>query len=346
MGSHLIVAPGSINVDLILKTDVLKGPKTFQGAYTESQGGKGSNQAIAARRAATGRAIAHINGSAADRLVYLVGCVGDDPWGDAALQVLNDTGVCTDHVRVDPTIRTGVVMEYLYGDGEVTIALDLGANARVTPRAIDTAGDLIDSAALLLAQIENPLQALAHAVSRAARAGVPTMLDPSVIPAEAGERQRLFNTVIPHIDIIAPNRSEALALTGVAITDDASALAAATALREHAGIVLITRGADGALITRGDDHHFVRRLPVHAQDGGAAGDTFRGAWALALVEALEAADGALADLPFDALVKATHFGNAAAALCVSRAGAAPSIPWRQEIDALLVSQSTIREAAS
>ena len=119
MGSHIVIAPGSINVDLILRTDVLKGPKTFRGCYSESQGGKGSNQAIAARRAGEGR---H---------VYLVGAVGKDPWGEQALAALRDAGVDTCYVRRDATATTGVVMEYLYADGEITIGLEPGANDRV-----------------------------------------------------------------------------------------------------------------------------------------------------------------------------------------------------------------------
>lgn len=341
MSRPLVVAPGSINVDLILKTSVLKGPKTFQGAYSESQGGKGSNQALAARRAA-------------DRDVFLVGCVGDDPWGHRALSVLRETGVNADHVKRVGDTRTGVVMEYLYGDGEVTIALDPGANARLDLDDIDAARPCIEAAGLLLAQIENPLSCLERSVHHAVRAGVPVMLDPSIIPEDPVDRQRLFDDVIPHIDIIAPNRSEARDLSGIDVDDDDTALAATRKLREFVDIVLITRGRDGALIVRGDEHRFIRALPVDAIDGGAAGDTFRGAWALALVEALEhqasSADRVpLAEVPFDALVGATRFANAAAALCVSRTGAAPSIPHRHEIEQLLATpqiDGTASEAAS
>jgi ribokinase len=331
MKPPLVVAPGSINVDLILKTTSLKGPKTFHGDYAESQGGKGSNQAIAARRAGTD-----------DRDVYLVGCVGQDEWGGQALQVLRSSGVYTDYVRIHPQIRTGVVMEYLYGDGEVTIALDLGANAAVNTHDITTAGPHIESAAMLLAQIETSLDALESALRRAHMAGVPTMLDPSIVPAAGSDRRRLLDEILPLIDLIAPNRSETQSLTDIDVTDDASALRAAAQLHERVPMVVITRGADGAVISRADEHHILRGHVVDAIDAGAAGDTFRGALACALAEALEAEQGpadGLAHLPFPALVAAAQFANAAAALCVTRVGAAPSIPHRHEIENLLRSQS-------
>lgn len=329
MPAPLVIAPGSINVDLVLKTDVLKGPKTFRGQYGETQGGKGSNQALAARRA-----------SADQREVVLVGCVGQDEWGAQALQVLEDSGITTDQIRVDETTRTGVVMEYLYGDGEVTIALDLGANGAVRATDIDRSADLIDVASLLLAQIETTLDALECAVRRARSVGVPTILDPSIIPDDDTERQRLMNDILTHVDVIAPNRSEALSLSGVEITDDTSALAAADVIREHVPIVVITRGADGAVVVRGQDHQIVQGLRVDAIDGGAAGDTFRGAFAMAIAEARDATSCPLDELPFEVLVQAAEFANAAAALCVTREGAAPSIPDRTRINQMLAAGTT------
>ena len=325
MRAHIVIAPGSINVDLILRTHVLKGPKTFRGQYSESQGGKGSNQAIAARRAGDGRD------------VYLVGAVGQDEWGRRSLAALRDTGVHTQHVRCDPMAPTGVVMEYLYGDGEVTIGLEPGANDCVTMDDVGQARPIIESAALLLGQIETPLDAVEHAFQLARAARVATCLDPSVVPAAAAERRRLFDGILPNVDLLAPNRSEAEELTGVAVTDDDTALSAARQLLDHVPVVVLTRGADGALVARGEDASFVRGLAVNAIDGGAAGDTFRGAMALALAEALEdqIQVQALIDLPLDRLVGAVRFANAAAAICVTRPGACPSIPRRDEITAML-----------
>ncbi|MEE2832844.1 MAG: ribokinase [Candidatus Latescibacterota bacterium] len=327
MGSHIVIAPGSINVDLILRTDVLKGPKTFRGCYSESQGGKGSNQAIAARRAGEGR---H---------VYLVGAVGKDPWGEQALAALRDAGVDTCYVRRDATATTGVVMEYLYADGEVTIGLEPGANDRVGVDDIERARSWIESAALLLAQIENPLDTVEHTFRMARAAGVATCLDPSVVPVVDTERRRLFDDVLPHVDLLAPNRSEAEELADIPVDDDDSAVAAAKWLLDHVPVVVLTRGAEGALVARGDEIRFVRGLSVDSIDGGAAGDTFRGALGLALAEARDAHALPLTDLPFDVLVDAARFANAAAAICVTRPGACESIPTREEITARLASGS-------
>ncbi len=325
MGAQITIAPGSINVDLILRTDVRKGPKTFRGRYAESQGGKGSNQAIAACRAGNGRP------------VYLVGAVGLDRWGEQALAALRAAGVDTRFVRCDPTAPTGIVMEYLYGDGEVTIGLEPGANDCVTVADVERARPIIESSALLLGQLETPLDAVEHTFRLARSTGTATCLDPSVVPVADEQRRRLFDNILPMVDLLAPNRSESAELTGVRVTDDGTALEAARRLLDHVPIVVLTRGADGALLVRGAQVHFVRGLDVDAMDGGAAGDTFRGALALALAEALETHTRPLVDLPFAALVDAVLFANAAAAICVTRPGACPSIPQRDEITALLAS---------
>jgi len=324
MGGHIVVAPGSINIDLILRTDSLKGPKTFMGHYRESQGGKGSNQAVAARLAA-GR----------KRNVYLVGCVGRDAWGEQAVAKLEDRGVNTTHVRTTDQAPTGVVMEYLYGDGEVTIGLGLGANSEVMVADIEGARPEIEAASVLLCQIENPLPTLQRAVEVGQSNGTVICLDPSVVPEPGPGRDLFFSRVLPHVDIVAPNRSEALALTGVEVTGDASALEAARALLQTVPVAIVTRSSDGALIARGDDHYFARGHRVAAIDGGAAGDTFRGAFGAALAEAVERCGQGLMDLPFEALAGALDLANAAAALCVTRAGAYPSIPERADIDAFM-----------
>lgn len=323
MPASIVIAPGSINIDLILRTDVRRGPKTFRGRYAESQGGKGSNQAVAARRAGSGQT------------VHLVGVVGRDTWGEQALGALRAAGVHIDHVRIDGEANTGVVMEYLYADGEVTIGLAPGANDCMTVDDIEAARGQIEDAAVLLGQIEAPLDTVEHAFRLAQIAGVSTILDPSVVPVSKPEFDRLFEQILPCVDLISPNRSEAEALTGVGVTDDASALAATGQLLKHVSIAVLTRGSDGVIVARGHDHAFVRGHQVAAIDGGAAGDTFRGALALALAEAQSARSCPLSQLPFDWVVEAARFANAAAAVCVTRAGAYPAIPTREEIDALL-----------
>ena len=321
MGAHICIAPGSINIDLILKTDALKGPKTFEGQYTESHGGKGSNEAVAIRLT-----------SNEEREVYLVGCVGRDDWGNQALEKLKAVGVNTDFVKITDRCKTGVVLEYLFGDGEVTIGLGLGANNEIAVEDIDGASQVVRSAKILLSQIENPIEVVEYSIKLAKSNGVFTFLDPSVVPEEGEERRLLFDQILPHVDVLAPNRSETLALTGVSIQDRSSALEAAEALLKEVDIALITLGRDGALIARGRDYHIVPGLEVKSIDGGAAGDTFRGAFCEALVEISEEKNQGLDDIGFEDLGRAAEFANHAAALCVTRSGAYPSIPTRAEIE--------------
>jgi len=322
MGAYICIAPGSINIDLILKTDILKGPKTFKGHYTESQGGKGANEAVAIRRA-----------SNEERDVYLVGCVGRDHWGNQALEKLKAVGVNTDFIKITDHSGTGVVLEYLFGDGEVTIGLGLGANNELTVEDIDKASQVIKSAKILLTQIENPIEVVEYCIRLAKSNGVITFLDPSVVPEPGDERKLLFDRILPRVDILAPNRSETLALTGVSIRDKSSALEAAEMLLREVDIVIITLGGDGALIARERNYHIVPGIKVKSIDGGAAGDTFRGVFCEALVGISEEKNQGLADIGFDDLGQAAEFANYAAALCVTRSGAYPSIPTRAEIEA-------------
>ena len=321
MGAHICVAPGSINIDLILRTDALKGPKTFKGEYRESQGGKGSNQAVAARLASGG-----------EREVYLVGCVGRDCWGNQALEKMKAKGVNVDFTRITDESRTGVVLEYLFGDGEVTIGLGLGANNELAVEDIDRASEVIGNARILLSQIENPIDVVEHSIGLAKSKGVMTFLDPSVVPEEGDDRKRLFEKILPHVDILAPNRSEALALTGVSIQGTSSALEAAEILLREVEIAVITLGRDGALVARGRDYHIVPGIEVKSIDAGAAGDTFRGAFCAALGEKSEKRAQGTNGIPFEDLGEAAEFANCAAALCVTRSGAYPSIPTRAEIE--------------
>jgi len=321
MGAHICIAPGSINIDLVLKTNVLRGPKTFRGHYSETQGGKGANEAVAIRLA-----------SNEERDVYLVGCVGRDDWGNQAMEKLKAKGVNTDFIKITDNCRTGVVVEYLFGDGQVTIGIDLGANSELTVEDIDNASQVIKSAKILLSQIENPIEVVEYSIRLAKSNGVFTFLDPSVVPEQSDERRLLFEQILPNVDILAPNRSEALALTGMPIQDKNSALKAAEILLKEVDTVIITLGGEGALIARERDYRIVPGIKVKSIDGGAVGDTFRGVFCEALAEISEEKNQGLDDIGFEDLVRATEFANYAAALCITKPGAYPSIPTRGEIE--------------
>lgn len=319
--THICIAPGSINIDLIFKTDMLKGPKTFRGQYRECQGGKGANEAVAVTLS-----------SNREREVYLVGCVGNDIWGKQAIKNLKDWGVNTDFIKIVDNCRTGVVVEYLYGDGQVDIGIDLGANSELTMKDIDNAEQVIKNAKILLSQIENSIEVIEYSIRLAKFNGVTTFLDPSVVPDGGHERKILFERILPNVDIIAPNRSEAKALTGVMIQDKSFAMQAAQILLEEVDTVIITMGREGVFVANGRDHHIVPGIKVNSIDGGAVGDTFRGVFCEAIVEMLEEINCGFDDLSFEHLIKAAEFANYAAALGITRQGTHSAMPTRNEIE--------------
>lgn len=192
-----------------------------------------------------------------------------------------------------------------------------GAAGAISAADVDRWGDTIRAARVFVCQLEQPLDAAQHALQIARKAGVRTILN----PAPAAE---LSDEMLALCDLVTPNESEAELLTGITVTgpDDAERAAKALIAR-GVGAVIVTLGAQGALF-----HDGARTLHVAARNAGpvvettGAGDAFNGALAVALAEGRDM-DAALT------------FANACAAISVTRAGAAPSMPDRSEIDALL-----------
>ncbi len=217
------------------------------------------------------------------------------------------------------TAPSGVALIFVAKDGENAIAVASGANARLTPADVTRAAGAFAGAAILVAQLETPLATVQAAVDLAAREGVRVILNPA--PA-----RRLPDRLLARVDILTPNETEAELLTGVAVTDAASAAVAAANLRARGvGTVIITLGARGAFVAGVGLGRLVPGFKVKAVDTTAAGDVFNGALAVALAE------GRL-------LLDATRFANAAAALSVTKLGAQPSAPRRDDIEKLLRSR--------
>ncbi|NVD73195.1 ribokinase [Duganella sp. BJB1802] len=299
-GGKPVVVVGSLNMDLVFRMPRMpEAGETLQGhGYTTSPGGKGANQAVACARLGC--------------QVALVGQAGRDGYGDTLCEALLANGVDIRHVgRIDEA-ATGVAVILVEDRGQNRIVLAAGANGMLRPADIDAAGDAIAGAALLIVQLEVPLAAVLQAMRLAAAAGVPVLLNPA--PAQA-----LPDQFWPLIDILVPNESEAALLTGMDVADVASACRAGEQLRARgARRVLITLSDKGVVLL---DEQGPRHLParaVSAVDTTAAGDTFIGALATALCEGLT-------------LDEAAAFGQSASALCVTRAGAQPSIPYRHEL---------------
>jgi ribokinase len=295
-----VVVVGSSNTDMTVTVPKLPGPgeTVLGGWFATAAGGKGANQAVAAARA----------GAA----VELVACVGDDTFGEEALQGFAEAGVGTDFVARTSEAPSGVALIVVDEEGENSIAVAPGANAKLRPEHVERAEGAIASAEVLVAQLEIPLETVQAAVERAAAHGARIVLNPA--PA-----QSLGEEMYQHVSFLTPNESEAKQLAGRAGEDDVSLRGVADELlSKGVEAVLITLGARGVLVATPDRREQIDGIAVDAVDTTAAGDVFNGALATAL------SDG-------KTVSEAARFANAAAALSVTRAGAQPSAPGREDI---------------
>ncbi|HUW59105.1 MAG TPA: ribokinase [Planctomycetota bacterium] len=302
MPSPRIVVVGSSNTDMVVLSEALPGPgeTVVGGEFLLAAGGKGANQAVAAARLG------------AD--VTFVGCVGDDVFGREALAGLKAEGIHTEHVRVVSDCASGVALIMVDSTGENLISVASGANARLRPEDVEAASDVIAAAQCLLVQLEVPLEAVRRAMELARAAGALTVLNPA--PARELPRDLLALT-----DVLTPNRGELARLLGLK-TADRGLLARAGELRD-AGVrdLIVTLGDEGALIVS-DTPERIPAFRVDAVDAVAAGDVFSGAFAVARTEGKP-------------LSEAVRSACAAAAISVTRKGAQPSVPTRDEVEAFL-----------
>jgi ribokinase len=298
-----VVVVGSANIDMTVRAPRLPAPgeTVLGGTFSTAPGGKGANQAVAARRA--GGAVA------------FVGCVGDDPLGDDALRALRAAGVDAGHVARAPGVPTGVALITVDGRGENAIAVAPGANAHLTPAHVEAAAGAIAAADVLLVQLETPLDAVGAALAVAARHGTRAVLNPA--PAPEGP---LDPRLLGRVAVVTPNRAEAARLAGAAAHRPEDA--AAALLAAGAGAAVVTLGGDGALVVTAAGARRLPAYPVPVVDTTGAGDVFSGALAVALAEGRP-------------LLDAARFAGAAAALSVTRPGAQPSAPDRDAVLALV-----------
>ena len=183
---------------------------------------------------------------------------------------------------------------------------------------IDVAADEIRSAGIVLMQLETPIETVAYAAKMAAEAGVKVVLNPAPAPAEP-----LSEELLKNLYLITPNRSEASRITGIDIKDMDSAQRAARAIHEMGPKnVIITLGSDGALIYDGNAITLIEAQKVEAVDTTAAGDTFNGVLVSALAEGYS-------------LIDSAREASVAAAISVTRMGAQPAAPTREEVEAFI-----------
>jgi ribokinase len=296
-----VVIVGSLNMDLVTRAPRLpRGGETLAGhSFVTVPGGKGANQAVAAARLGT-----H---------VAMIGCVGDDAYGDLLRNALLAEGIDCDAVTTIAGESTGVALIVVDDNSQNAIVIVAGSNGHVSPAVVQGFEGLLSQAEVIICQLEIPMETVGHVLKRGRELGKIVILNPA--PASAPLPADWY----PLIDYLIPNESEATLLTGLPVDSVASADAAATALlASGAAKVIITLGAQGSLFaTKARSQHFAAPK-VQAVDTTAAGDTFVGGFAAALAEGKSESE-------------AIQFGQIAAALSVTRSGAQPSIPTVTEV---------------
>jgi ribokinase len=304
MTKNRILVVGSSNTDMIIKMERIPKPgeTIIGGEFVSAAGGKGANQAVGAARA----------GGA----VTFIARVGQDMFGDKAVAGFVAEGINVDYVVRDRTSPSGVALIFVGGNGENSIAVASGANARLTPADVRKARSAFQDASVLVLQLETPLATVQAAADLAAAAKVRVILNPA--PARP-----LPDKLLRRVFLLTPNESEAELLTGVSVNNEAGAAKAAEALLVR-GVqnVIVTMGARGALVAGKSGRQWIPAFKVKAVDTTAAGDVFNGTLALGLAEG-------------KSLLEAARFANAAAAISVTRMGAQTSAPTRKEIERLL-----------
>lgn len=296
-----ILVVGSLNADLVVRAPHFPAPgETLQGEDLATfPGGKGANQAVAAARLGT--------------KVSMLGRVGKDSFGDFLLNNLKDNKVDSQFVQRDEA-STGTAIIVVDSNGQNSIVLSPGANGKVSPADVEAAS--FTTSELLLLQLEIPLGAVLSAAQLAHKNGLRIVLNPA--PAHP-----LPDEMIMLADYLIPNENELSLLSNMPVADLASAESAARALLGRgAKTIIVTLGANGALIVSKEITKHIPAFKVNVVDTTAAGDAFIGGFATALLQD-------------KSLEEAVRYGCACGALATTKFGAQPSLPTKEEVESFI-----------
>ncbi len=294
-----VLVVGSANVDFTVALERLPEPgeTVTEGTLLVARGGKGANQAVAARRLGAE--------------VRLMGCVGDDPSGREVRAALAEEGIGVEGVVATPQAATGTALILVDRAGRNQIGVAPGANRALTVAQVEARAEDFAWAEVVVASCEIPLDCVTAALALARRHRRTTILNPAPVPRAPLDRLDL-------VDYLTPNAGEAARLSGVAGEETA----ADALVARGAGTVIVTLGEAGAPCRGHAGAHRVAGLAVHTVDTTGAGDAFNGALAVALAERRD-------------IASALRFANAAAALACTKRGAQPSLPARVEVDRVI-----------
>ena len=297
---------GSANLDYTVALPRLPrvGETVSSGTLLVNRGGKGANQAVAARRLGAE--------------VRLIGCVGDDDAGAAMRRALDEQGIGVEGVVTAPGVATGTALIFVDREGHNQIGVAPGANHRLTVEMARAGESSIEWAQVLVSQLEVPVPVVRWALETARRHGVPTVLNPAPV-------QELSDELLGLVTYLTPNAGEVAALTGIEVSDlDSGRRAAARLCERGVGTVIITLGEEGALVYDGATAVHFEAFPIEVIDTTGAGDAFNGALAVGL-----SAGGSLEQV--------IPLASAAAALTCTRRGAQDALPDRAAVERFLQS---------
>ncbi|KQQ89412.1 ribokinase [Aureimonas sp. Leaf324] len=260
--SHKIAVVGSNMMDLVTYVTRMPAPgETLEApSFEMGHGGKGANQAVAAARLGS--------------QVVMVTKVGDDAFADATIRNFEANGIDTAHVTRVPGVSSGVAPIFVEPSGENSILIVQGANAHLSPGDVDAAAEALKGCDLILMQMEVAPETVYHTVAWGQANGVKTLLNPA--PAAAD----LDVSKIAAVSFLAPNETELAILSGMPVTDETQAEAAARSLiAKGVGTVIVTMGSRGALLVEAAQTRRIEPVSVTPVDTTGAGDAFIGAFA-------------------------------------------------------------------
>ena len=302
-----VVVIGSVNMDLVVRAPHVPRPgETILGhSFATIPGGKGANQAVA---------VAKLGGDC-----RFVARVGDDVFGQNLLAGMKAMGVNCDHVGITEGVATGVALIVVDELGENAITVAGGANTKLSIEDIEAAKPLIASAKVCLLQLEIPLETACYAIRLAKSLGVEVIVDTAPAPEARKVPQGLFDA-----DILTPNETEAMILTGEPAAGKREARLVAMALAERgARIVVLKLGEKGSFYFDGSHFEHVRPFRIKPVDTTAAGDAFSAALAVSRAKGLP-------------LNEAVLYANAAGAAACLKFGAQPAMPSAEEVRSLMM----------
>ncbi|HRI78317.1 MAG TPA: ribokinase [Cyclobacteriaceae bacterium] len=292
---------GSSNTDMVVKCDWLPGPgeTVLGGEFIMTDGGKGANQAVAAAR---------LGGK-----VRFIANVGDDLFGHNSIAHFQKEKIDTSFISIDPALPSGVALINVDSHGENTVTVASGSNGNLKIEQVDKAFLNVPAETIVLLQLEIPMETVAWTIAHCHSNNLRVILNPA--PA-----QQLSGEIYKNTFLITPNEKEAEVLTGISVSDENSAKAAAIKLI-NMGVnhIVITLGSKGAYLHSHNQSKLIPAPKVVAVDTTGAGDCFNGALAVGLAENMK-------------LEEAVSFAVKAASVSVARMGAQASMPVRNEIN--------------